>query len=141
MRAIRRRDTGPERRVRSMLHAAGLRFRVDYPIRIPGHRPIRPDIVFTRVRLAVFVDGCFWHACPEHGQRPEIKNSDYWAPKLERTIERDKLHTQLLETAGWCVLRYWEHERLDLVARHIAAVRAVLDSVSVRGPRASFPDP
>src|SRR4051794_30299819 len=80
MRRNRRRDTGPELAVRRLLHHMGLRYRVDHAIRTP-HRIVRPDLVFTRVRLAVFVDGCFWHCCPEHGNAPRA-NTAYWAPKL-----------------------------------------------------------
>lgn len=110
MRANRRRDTEPERRVRSLLHADGLRFRVDLPVRLNGSRPIRPDIVFTRTRLAIFIDGCFWHGCPVHGQRPNVRNSYYWAPKIAGNIERGRRHTEALADAGWLVFRFWEHE-------------------------------
>jgi DNA mismatch endonuclease (patch repair protein) len=84
--------------------------------------------VFTRARLAIFIDGCFWHACPEHGRRPAVKNRDYWAPKLAGNAERDKRHTQALEDAGWTVLRFWEHERVDLVVAKIVATRSDLGS-------------
>lgn len=94
MRAIRRRDTQPELRLRSLLHAVGLRFRVDLPIRVDGYpRPIRPDIVFTRLRVAVFWDGCYWHGCADpacgNGPRPDIRNGHYWLPKIaaNRPIE------------------------------------------------------
>ncbi|WP_201447064.1 very short patch repair endonuclease [Conexibacter woesei] len=124
MAAIRRRDTAIERRVRSRLHAAGLRFRVDLPIRLEGIRPIRPDIVFTKRRIAVFCDGCFWHGCPEHGSRPRIRNGQYWTPKIAGNQERDARHKSALEAAGWTVLRFWEHEDPDLIAARIAdAVR------------------
>jgi DNA mismatch endonuclease (patch repair protein) len=118
MAAIRRRDTKPERVIRSLLHARGLRFRVDFPIRLDGLRPIRPDIVFSRAQVAVFCDGCFWHGCPEHGQRPGVRNGHYWAPKIAGNRERDARHTDALEAAGWVVLRYWEHE----VPADVAAV-------------------
>ena len=108
MKANRRRDTGPERRLRSILHARGLRFRVDLPIATGGGRPVRPDIVFTRARLAVFVDGCYWHGCPQHHQ-PSKSNVTYWRAKIARNRERDRLHNRLLTQAGWTVLR-WEHE-------------------------------
>lgn len=75
MRGNRRRDTAPELRLRSALHARGWRFRVDLPIAVDGGRA-RPDLVFTRWRVAVFVDGCFWHSCPVHG-RPPLSNSGY----------------------------------------------------------------
>jgi DNA mismatch endonuclease (patch repair protein) len=119
MRANRRRDTEPERRVRRRLHAGGLRFRVDLPIPVGDGRPVRPDIVFTRARLAVFVDGCFWHGCPEHGRRPEVKNRHYWGPKIARNVERDHEHKRALADAGWTVLRFWEHESPEAVALEI----------------------
>lgn len=121
MRSNRRRDTAPELRVRRLLHAAGLRYRVDYPP-LGGRR--RADIVFTRRRVAVFIDGCFWHGCPEHATLPTT-NSDYWLPKLHRNIERDRATDALLCDAGWMVLRYWEHEAPAEVAQAIAdAVQA-----------------
>jgi DNA mismatch endonuclease (patch repair protein) len=127
MRAIRRKDTLPERRIRSLLHASGARFRVDLPVRVEGHsRAIRPDIAFTRARLAVFIDGCFWHGCPVHGQRPSIRNGHYWTPKLASNMERDSLHTSRLQEAGWTVLRFWEHEDPRTVA---AAIQARLDQL------------
>lgn len=107
MRANRRRDTGPERRLRSLLHARGLRFRVDYRV-WGGRRAPRPDIAFTRQKVAVFVDGCFWHSCPEHGRTPQV-NSSYWGPKLARNAERDRLDDEALRAAGWQVTRIWEH--------------------------------
>ena len=79
MQANRRRDTGPERALRSELHRRGLRFRVDHPVRTGGHT-VRPDIVFSRARVAVYVDGCFWHSCPLHATLPK-SNAAYWTPK------------------------------------------------------------
>jgi DNA mismatch endonuclease (patch repair protein) len=120
MRANKRRDTGPERRVRRLLHQRGLRFRVDLPIRASHPRPIRPDIAFTRARIAVFIDGCFWHGCPDHGRRPNVKNAFYWGPKIAGNAQRDSWHTAALEAAGWTVLRFWEHQPAEDVAREIA---------------------
>ena len=111
MRANRRRDTGPERRLRSELHRRGWRFRVDLPLDAAGRR-VRPDIVFTRRRLAVFVDGCFWHSCPKHGRQPRA-NASYWGPKLRRNVERDRADSDALAKAGWIVVRVWEHEGLE----------------------------
>lgn len=122
MAAIRRRDTKIERWIRSMLHARGLRFRVDFPIRLEGLRPIRPDIVFTRARVCVFIDGCFWHGCAEHGRRPDVQNAQYWTPKIAGNAERDRFHAAALETAGWVVMRFWEHEPPAEVAARIASV-------------------
>jgi DNA mismatch endonuclease (patch repair protein) len=123
MRANRRRDTGPEIRLRSELYRRGLRYRVDHPVRIPGRRLIRPDIVFLRKRIAVFVDGCFWHSCPEHGTVP-ARNNGYWAPKLKANAERDIRTTRGLEQAGWTVIRIWEHESVAAAADVVAAAVA-----------------
>lgn len=114
MRANRRSGTRPEVAVRSALHRAGLRFRKDLPVPVQGGR-VRPDVVFTRARLAVFIDGCFWHSCPVHGTRPRA-NADFWAAKLKRNNERDRRDTGRLEEAGWTVLRVWEHEAHDSAA-------------------------
>lgn len=112
MRAIRRRDTGPEKRLRSALHAEGLRFRVDHPLRVDGYpRVIRPDVVFTRARIAIFWDGCFWHGCGcTDGPRPNIRNGHYWTPKIAANRERDARQTAALEAAGWTVVRFWGHD-------------------------------
>ncbi len=119
MKGNRRTDTKPEVRLRSALHALGLRFRKDLPIRTP-ERVVRPGIVFTRPRIAVFVDGCFWHGCPEHGTTPRA-NTEHWGPKLQCNQERDALVDAALSGAGWIVLRYWEHEPVDAVAAQVAA--------------------
>jgi DNA mismatch endonuclease (patch repair protein) len=122
MRRNPRRDTRPEVALRSELHRRGLRFRKDLPLRVPG-RVVRPDVAFTATRLAVFVDGCFWHACPAHGNQPRA-NTDYWRPKLERNIARDRAVDQALLAAGWDILRAWEHEPASQIADRVeAAVR------------------
>lgn len=120
MRANRRRDTQPERRLRSLLHAQGMRFRVDHRV-VAGSVAARADIVFTRARVAVFVDGCFWHACPIHGNEPG-RNRAYWTPKLRRNVERDHRVTLALEKAGWAVVRAWEHESPVEVAERVALI-------------------
>lgn len=112
----RRRDTSPELAVRRRVHAASLRYRVDFAP-LGGRR--KADIVFTRKRVAVFIDGCFWHGCPEHATFPK-RNSDYWLPKLARNVERDRDTDHSLRGAGWTVLRFWEHESPDDVAYRIA---------------------
>jgi DNA mismatch endonuclease (patch repair protein) len=120
MRANRRRDTSIELAVRRRLHAAGLRYRVDYaPDR--GDRRRRADIVFTRARIAVFLDGCFWHGCPDHYTEPK-SNVGYWRPKIARNRERDAETTRRLRDLGWTVLRYWEHEDAEEVAKAIEAM-------------------
>lgn len=95
-------------------------------LKIPGN----PDFVFRRLRLAVFVDGCFWHACPQHGRRPD-SNPTYWLPKLERTRARDASATQLLRRRGWTVLRIWEHE-LRHEERVLARCMAALNRAKKR---------
>jgi DNA mismatch endonuclease, patch repair protein len=119
MRGNRRMDTNPERLVRSLLHQRGLRFRKDTVLTVNDVR-VRADIVFPSKRVAVFVDGCFWHGCPEHGRAPKA-NQAYWNAKLARNVERDARNTALLEAAGWTVLRHWEHEAPDEAARSIAS--------------------
>jgi DNA mismatch endonuclease (patch repair protein) len=102
-----------------MLHGLGYRFRKDHRLDVPGVR-VRPDIVFLRFRLAVFVDGCFWHCCPEHGTSPRA-NSYYWRPKLERNVARDERVDRALRDSGWTVLRLWEHEAPEEAVRRIIA--------------------
>jgi DNA mismatch endonuclease (patch repair protein) len=121
MQSNRRRDTSTERLMRSALHRRGLRFRVDRPIRVEGARPIRPDVVFSTARIAVFIDGCFWHGCPEHGTIPTT-NRGYWLPKIEENRSRDRRHTSALEDGGWTVVRVWEHEDPAIVAERIAGL-------------------
>jgi len=118
MRANLGRDTVPEVRVRSLLHADGYRFRVNHPP-VPGLRRTA-DIVFTRQRVAVFIDGCFWHGCPEHYISPK-SNSEFWREKVRRNQERDADTNARLASAGWIVLRHWEHESADSVAMAIEA--------------------
>ncbi len=101
-----RRDTGPELALRRLLHAAGYRYRVNYPV--PGLPRRSIDIAFTRAKVAVFIDGCFWHGCPEHGQVPTANNA-WWIAKLDRNRERDVATTAHLGDHGWTVLRIWEH--------------------------------
>ncbi len=118
-----RRDTKPERDLRALLHRAGLRYRVDYRVGAGRSAP-RPDVAFPRQRVAVFVDGCFWHQCPEHGAVPAT-NRDFWEPKLQANVERDRRQTMHLEDKGWLVIRVWEHEAPEEAAERIRrAVRA-----------------
>jgi DNA mismatch endonuclease (patch repair protein) len=119
MRRNGRRDTKPEVALRAELHARGERFRKDLPVRA-AERVVRPDVVFTRARVAVFVDGCFWHCCPIHGNQPK-KNTSYWGPKLERNLARDSAVNEALSQSGWLVVRGWEHERPDVIADRVVA--------------------
>lgn len=136
MQGNRKRDTKPELRLRRWLHAAGFRYRVAVPIRTP-HRLVRPDIVFTRARLAVFVDGCFWHGCPTHGVQPRT-HVDYWTAKLTGNVERDRRVDAALVEDGWTVLRCWEHDDPAIIGARVAAVLA--SRVGDTGPGAPGPD-
>jgi DNA mismatch endonuclease (patch repair protein) len=136
MRRNPRRDTQPEIALRSELHRRGLRFRKDMPLRVPG-RVVRPDVVFTRARLAVFVDGCFWHACPVHGNQPRV-NTEYWQPKLARNVARDRAVDSALQEAGWRVVRAWEHEPSATVAdRVVESLRVSEGPIRRRAPGAT----
>lgn len=128
MTATRGRDTRPEKAVRSAVHGLGLRYRVGLRV-ICGEVKVRPDLVFTRSRVAVFVDGCFWHRCPEHGDEPKT-NSDYWGPKLDANVARDRKVDRALRKAGWKVVRAWEHDDPDDVAE---LVRDAVEEARRRG--------
>jgi DNA mismatch endonuclease (patch repair protein) len=132
MRANRRRDTSPEITIRSALHALGFRYRVDRPIRVDG-RIVRPDLVFVGPRVVVFIDGCFWHGCPQHGELPRA-NREFWRLKLRANRRRDASQTRILRAHGWSVLRVWEHEPAESATRRIAKrVRDVSRAPSQRG--------
>jgi DNA mismatch endonuclease, patch repair protein len=120
MRSNKSRDTSPEVALRSALHRRGLRFRVDHPVQLSPGRPVRPDIVFPRAKVAVFVDGCFWHRCPIHGSVPKSRR-DYWEPKLQRNAARDRDVDRRLRATGWSVIRVWEHEDPERVLPRIGA--------------------
>ncbi|GAA4616596.1 very short patch repair endonuclease [Actinoallomurus liliacearum] len=122
MRANRRSDTKPEVALRHALHTLGYRYRKDFRLDLADGVRVRPDIVFTARKVAVFVDGCFWHVCPEHGREPST-NEWYWTPKLRRNVERDRQANAALEAAGWRVVRLWEHESLS------SAVEIVVNAV------------
>lgn len=107
MQGNRGRDSSPEARLRSALHRRGLRFRKHLHA-VDGIR-CRPDVVFGRARVVVFVDGCFWHGCPDHGTQPQT-NAAYWRAKIALNQARDARQTRALEDAGWTVVRVWEHE-------------------------------
>ncbi|MFE4599541.1 very short patch repair endonuclease [Kitasatospora indigofera] len=127
----RSRDTAQEIAVRKLLHSQGLRYRVNLPV--PGMRRRTIDIAFTRRKVAVFLDGCFWHGCPEHGTSPRA-NGAWWQEKLARNAERDAETTIRLEAEGWLVLRFWEHQPPATVADMVTgAVSATDPSTSTGG--------
>ena len=118
MRTTGRRDTPPELRIRSLLHRKGYRFRVDVsPV---SDTRSRADILFRRLKVAVYVDGCFWHGCPLHGTWPKA-NANWWRNKIEANRRRDLEITALLRASGWSVVRVWEHEELPAAMKTIVA--------------------
>lgn len=119
MSTLPRRDTAPELALRRALYRQGLRYNVH-------RRPLpflrrQADVVFPRAKVAVFVDGCFWHGCPEHGRRQHRTNSWYWPDKIEQNVIRDRDTDARLEEAGWTVVRVWEHEQMTDAADRVAA--------------------
>lgn len=114
----RRRDTEPEVALRRLLHSRGRRFRVDAPL--PEMPRRRADILFSRFRVAVFVDGCFWHCCPQHATNP-VNNSAWWAQKLSRNVQRDRDTDRRLAALGWRSVRIWEHEDVRDAADRVEA--------------------
>jgi len=128
MRGNRRRDTSPELAVRRIVFAEGLRYRVDFAPGVNKRR--RADLVFTRLRLVFFIDGCFWHGCELHSKPPKT-NSDYWGPKLGGNMERDRETDRQLRDAGWAVYRYWEHDGPAYIAANIIrVVRVAADAAA-----------
>jgi DNA mismatch endonuclease, patch repair protein len=133
MQANKSKDTTVEVRLRSALHKSGLRFRKNV-------RPVQglrcsADLVFLRQRVAVFVDGCFWHSCPLHATRPKT-NREWWELKLRATVERDASNRRALEQAGWVVVQVWEHEPLE---QAVSVIRLALQ-IAFEIPCGSLPD-
>lgn len=110
-------NTGPELALRRVLHRAGLRYRIHVQP-LPSLRR-KADVVFPKARVAVFVDGCFWHGCPDHGRRRHDVNSWYWPSKIERNRQRDADTDRRLDEAGWLVVRVWEHDDPAAVAERV----------------------
>ncbi len=145
MSRIRGKNTKPELLLRKALWRKGARYRLHY--KIPG----RPDIVFVGKRIAVFVDGCFWHGCPEHGVSPKT-NAAFWRKKIRGNVERDRRITEELRRDGWTVLRFWEHEVRDdlegVVSKVLLAIEtdtknlaAVHENQGTLQELSSLPDP
>ncbi|MDN7121482.1 very short patch repair endonuclease [Nocardioides sp. ChNu-153] len=124
MSTLARRDTAPELGLRRELHRRGLRYRVQ--VKVPGNNRRTIDTAFTRVRLAVYVDGCFWHGCPQHHHAPK-GNAEWWRWKVQRNKERDRDTDRELRAAGWEILRVWEHEPVAAAAD--AVETAYLDRI------------
>jgi len=116
----RKRDTTPELAIRKLLHASGKRYRINWPVSV-GNVRVRPDIVFRSKRIAIFVDGCFWHSCPQHGTAPRT-NSGYWEQKFARNRERDITTRAALRKHGWSVIEVWEHEPPAELLRRLEAL-------------------
>lgn len=122
MRSQRTTSTAPELAIRRLLWRRGLRYLVDASLPVPGVRR-RADLLFRGAKVAVFVDGCFWHACPVHGSQPKA-NAWYWAPKLARNVERDRDTDRRLAEAGWRSVRVWEHDDPETAAAEVVAAVA-----------------
>lgn len=128
-----RTGTTPERALRTELHRRGRRFRVEFGFDIDGLRRRRADVVFTRAKVAVFVDGCFWHSCPEHATSPKA-NQEWWAAKLAGNVARDRDTDERLTLAGWRVVRLWEHEAAVAAADRVEAVLDAYRASLASGP-------
>lgn len=134
MSSIRGSDTGPELLLRKALWRRGLRYRVKS--RLPG----KPDLIFPTARVAVFIDGCFWHRCPQHATNPK-NNATFWEKKLARNVERDLEVNEMLRDQGWTVIRFWEHEiESDLAACERTVVEALRNESARHNGRAGEPE-
>jgi DNA mismatch endonuclease, patch repair protein len=122
MSRIRRHDTKPTDILRRLLYARGHRYRKEHYIR---EARTHPDIVFPTRKLAIYVDGCFWHGCTRCSKRPR-SNTGYWNGKLKRNVERDARQRAVLESAGWTVLRFWEHEVTEKPEHVVQRIEEVL---------------
>jgi len=118
MKGQRQAGTKPELAIRQILHARGMRYRVDAPLPIPGLRR-RADLLFAGPKVAVFVDGCYWHACPLHGTSPKA-NAEWWSAKLTANVERDRDTDRRMTELGWTVVRIWEHEDPESASMRVA---------------------
>ena len=129
MQANRWRDTKPEMALRSALHKLGLRFRVH--VRPCPEIRARADIVFGRSKVAVFVDGCFWHGCPEHATWPRA-NASFWRAKIEQNPQRDELVRSEIKKRGWVAVQVWEHEDVELASARISTLVRERSSATAR---------
>jgi DNA mismatch endonuclease, patch repair protein len=125
MRGNRKTDSKPERLLGSELHSRGLRYRKNAAVRT-SIGMVRSDIAFSRRKVVVFVDGCFWHSCPQHGTQPSV-NAGYWQPKLAGNRARDRLVTDALTAEGWLVVRVWEHQSILEAADTVERALSIAD--------------
>lgn len=125
---VRQRDTEAELALRRVLHSNGLRYRVNFPV--PGMPRRTIDVAFTRLKIAVFIDGCFWHGCPQHCVAPK-NNAAWWQAKLDSNRQRDAETDLALQRLGWRVIRVWEHEKPNVAADTV--IRAVHSNVELGG--------
>lgn len=125
MSRIRGKNTQPEMEIRRELWHRGYRYRIS--LKLPG----KPDIVFPRERVAVFLDGCFWHRCPDHFQAPS-QNANWWCAKISRNVERDREVNATLKREGWTVLRFWEHEVKKSVSGVVRRITHRIHSIKRR---------
>jgi DNA mismatch endonuclease (patch repair protein) len=121
MKRVRSKNTAPEMAIRKRLFAAGIRYRVHYRPKGLGLGRSTIDIAFPRLKIAIFIDGCFWHGCEKHGTTPKA-NHDWWAQKLQSNRERDNRIRRALGEAGWTVLSFWTHEPAEEISTRILAV-------------------
>ncbi len=132
-RETRTRDTGPEMALRRSLHKCGLRYRLQWPV--PGKARRTMDIAFPGLKIAVFIDGCYWHGCPKHGETPK-NNRAWWKEKIASNQARDHQTEQHLQQLGWIVLRFWEHQPINEMCENvIRAVRAQRDNKMIQRVR------
>jgi DNA mismatch endonuclease (patch repair protein) len=124
MSRIRSSNTKPEIRLRKALWAEGLRYRLQYKV-----EKIKPDIVFVSAKVAIFIDGCQWHGCPEHYVKPRTRD-EFWSKKLRDSIERDIVQTKLLGSKGWHIYRVWEHDIWENLLHVVDTIRTILQGES-----------
>lgn len=125
MAKVRQKGTDAELALRRELHRIGLRYRIDYEVLRKPRRVA--DVAFPARKIAVFVDGCFWHGCPEHATWPK-HNAEFWREKIEANRRRDADTNERLRSLGWTVLRFWSHESPSEAARAVAKIAARADT-------------
>lgn len=125
MAKVRQKGTDAEVALRRAMHRIGLRYRIDYEVLRKPRRVA--DIAFPGRKIAIFVDGCFWHGCPEHATWPK-RNADFWRQKIEANRQRDTDTNERLRSIGWTVLRFWSHESPAEAAKAVERMVAIVDA-------------